>query len=53
MSTKEAMMFPVIASVTLFSIFVVFQVFSKAHINLLLAFYFFVLGVFALTRMLA
>lgn len=52
MSTKEAMLFPVIASVTLFSIFLVFQIFSKEHINLLLAFYFFMLGVFALTRML-
>lgn len=53
MSTKEAMMFPVIASVTLFGIYLVFQIFSKEHINLLLAFYFFLLGVIALTRMLA
>lgn len=52
MSTREAMLFPVIASVTLFSIFIVFQLFSKELINLLLAFYFFLLGVFALTRML-
>lgn len=51
MSTKEAMLFPVIASVTLFSIYLVFQIFSKEHINLLLAFYFFLLGVAALTRM--
>lgn len=51
MSTKEALMFPFIASVTLFGIYVVFQIFSKDHINLLLAFYFFLLGVIALTRM--
>ena len=51
MSTKEAMLFPVVASCTLFGIYIVFQVFSKDHINLLLAFYFFLLGVIALTRM--
>jgi len=51
MSTKEAMLFPVIASVTLFSIYMVFQVFSKDHINMLLAFYFFLIGIVALTRM--
>lgn len=51
MSTKEAMMFPLIASCTLFGIFVVFKIFSKEHINSLLACYFFVLGVMALTRM--
>ncbi|RNA29096.1 minor histocompatibility antigen H13 [Brachionus plicatilis] len=51
MSTREAALFPVIASVTLFGIYLVFQIFSKEHINLLLAFYFFLLGVIALTRM--
>lgn len=51
MSTKEAMMFPLIASCTLFGIYVVFKIFSKDHINMLLALYFFVLGVVALTRM--
>jgi len=51
MSTREAMLFPLIASCTLFGIYVVFQIFSKEHINLLLAFYFFLLGVIALTRM--
>lgn len=53
MSTKEALLFPLIASVTLFGIYVVFKIFSKEHINLLLAFYFFLLGVIALTRMLS
>ena len=77
MSTKDAMMFPLVASCTLFGIYMVFKVwlcsfkfnleikdfiihlhyffhfkiFSKEHINLLLSFYFFVLGVIALTRM--
>lgn len=51
MSTKEAMLFPVVASCTLFGIYIVFKIFSKEHINLLLAFYFFLLGVIALTRM--
>jgi len=51
MSTKEAMMFPLIASCTLFSIYIVFKLFSKEHINMLLACYFFLLGVIALTRM--
>lgn len=51
MSTKEALLFPVVASCTLFGIYLVFQIFSKDHINLLLAFYFFLLGVIALTRM--
>lgn len=51
MSTKEAMMFPLIASCTLFGIYIVFKLFSKEHINGLLACYFFILGVIALTRM--
>lgn len=51
MSTKEAMMFPLVASCTLFGIYIVFKIFSKEHINMLLACYFFVLGVVALTRM--
>ena len=78
MSTNDALMFPVIASCTLFGIYVVFQVhkeanrllienvnkkcsinkfnssrlqvFSKEYINFLLAFYFGLLGVIALTR---
>lgn len=52
MSTNDALMFPVIASGTLFGIYLVFQIFSKEHINLLLAFYFFLLGIFAVTRVL-
>ncbi|KAK7100050.1 minor histocompatibility antigen H13-like [Littorina saxatilis] len=50
MSTKDAAMFPLIASGTLLGIYIMFQIFSKEHINLLLAFYFFFLGVLALAH---
>ncbi|ESP05189.1 hypothetical protein LOTGIDRAFT_102125 [Lottia gigantea] len=50
MSSKDAAMFPVIASCTLFGIYIVFQIFSKEYINLLLAVYFFFLGVLALAH---
>ncbi|XP_005098404.1 minor histocompatibility antigen H13 [Aplysia californica] len=50
MSHKDAAMFPLIASCALFGIYLVFQIFSKEHINLLLTAYFFFLGVLALTH---
>ncbi|KAK3091587.1 hypothetical protein FSP39_020978 [Pinctada imbricata] len=50
MSSKDAAMFPLIASGTLFGIYLVFQIFSKEHINLLLTVYFFFLGVLALAH---
>ncbi|XP_033737944.1 minor histocompatibility antigen H13-like [Pecten maximus] len=50
MTSKDAAMFPIIASGTLFSIYLIFQIFSKEHINLLLTGYFFFLGVFALAH---
>lgn len=50
MSRKDAAMFPIIASCTLFGIFLVFQIFSKEYINMLLAVYFFFLGVLALAH---
>lgn len=53
MTQKDAAMFPIIASCALFGLYVFFQVFSKEHINLLLSVYFFVLGIFALTHMVA
>jgi len=53
MSSKDAAMFPIIASVTLFGLYIFFKVFSKEHINLLLTVYFFVLGVFALAHILS
>jgi len=51
MTRKDAMMFPVIASCALFGLYVFFQVFGKEYINLLLSFYFLVLGIFALAHM--
>ena len=51
MTQRDAAMFPVIASCALFGLYVFFQIFSKEHINLLLSFYFFVLGIFALSHM--
>jgi minor histocompatibility antigen H13 len=46
-------MFPIIASCALFGLYLFFQLFSKEHINLLLSVYFFALGIFALTHMVA
>ena len=53
MTQKDAAMFPIIASCALFGLYLFFQLFSKEHINLLLSVYFFVLGIFALTHMVA
>ncbi|WAR22921.1 HM13-like protein [Mya arenaria] len=53
MSSKDAAMFPIIASCTLFGIYIVFQIFSKEYINMLLAVYFFFLGVLALAHILS
>ncbi|KAK3777720.1 hypothetical protein RRG08_021830 [Elysia crispata] len=50
MSTKDAAMFPLIASCALFGIYILFKLFSKDHINLLLTAYFFLLGVLALAH---
>ncbi|BFY99520.1 hypothetical protein BsWGS_02560 [Bradybaena similaris] len=50
MSQKDAAMFPIIASCALFGIYLVFQIFSKEYINLLLTAYFFFLGVLALAH---
>jgi minor histocompatibility antigen H13 len=53
MTQKDAAMFPIIASCALFGLYLFFQLFSKEHINLLLSVYFFALGIFALTHMVA
>ncbi|XP_041484914.1 minor histocompatibility antigen H13-like [Lytechinus variegatus] len=53
MSDKDAAMFPIIASATLFGIYIVFQIFSKEYINLLLTVYFFFLGVLALAHIIS
>jgi len=47
-SSKDAMQFPLIASVALFSLFLVFKVFPKEYLNWLLAIYFCVLGTWAM-----
>lgn len=52
MTKKDAAMFPIIASGALFSMYIVFKLFSKEYINLLLTGYFFFLGVLALTHLL-
>ena len=53
MSTKDAMMFPLIASCALFGLYVVFKIFGKEHVNMLLTLYFFLIGVFALASVLS
>ncbi|XP_070555809.1 minor histocompatibility antigen H13-like isoform X2 [Ptychodera flava] len=53
MSSKDAAMFPIIASGTLLGIYIVFQIFSKEYINLLLTIYFFFLGVLALAHIIS
>ncbi|XP_071835502.1 minor histocompatibility antigen H13-like [Apostichopus japonicus] len=50
MSDKDAAMFPIIASATLFGIYVIFQIFSKEYINILLTVYFLFLGVLSLAH---
>ena len=47
------MMFPIIASCALFGLYIFFHIFSKEYINLLLSFYFLVLGIFALSHMMS
>lgn len=53
MTKKDAMYFPLIASVALFGLYMFFKIFKKVHINLLLTGYFFILGVIALAHLLS
>jgi len=53
MSSKDAAMFPLFASATLFGLYIFFQLFSKEYINMLLTVYFFFLGVLALAHILS
>lgn len=53
MSTKDAMMFPLIASCALFGLYVVFKIFGTQHVNMLLTAYFFLIGVIALGHVIA
>lgn len=52
MTSKDAAMFPIIASVTLLGLYIFFKLFSKEYINLLLTVYFFGLGVLAVAHLL-
>jgi len=51
MRPQDAMMFPLIASCALFGLYILFHIFGKEYINMLLTSYFFVLGIFALAHM--
>nr|NP_001027969.1 presenilin-like protein 3 [Ciona intestinalis]BAD38618.1 presenilin-like protein 3 [Ciona intestinalis] len=46
----DAMKFPLVASCMLFGIYVFFKLFSQDHINILVSFYFFILGIFAMAH---
>ncbi|XP_041702182.1 minor histocompatibility antigen H13 isoform X2 [Coregonus clupeaformis] len=47
---RDAARFPIIASCTLFGLYLFFKIFSQEYINLLLSMYFFVLGILALSH---
>ncbi|XP_060889215.1 minor histocompatibility antigen H13 isoform X2 [Labrus mixtus] len=49
-TSRDAARFPIIASCTLFGLYLFFKVFSQEYINLLLSIYFFGLGVLALSH---
>jgi minor histocompatibility antigen H13 len=49
MSTKDAMMFPVIGSCVLLGLFLLFKFFAKEYLNLLFTFYFLLLGFIAVS----
>ncbi|KAA0202329.1 hypothetical protein HAZT_HAZT001573, partial [Hyalella azteca] len=49
-TSKDAAMFPIIASCALFGLYLIFMIFSKEYINLLLSSYFFFLGIYAMTQ---
>uniref|UniRef100_A0AAY4D6K4 Minor histocompatibility antigen H13 n=1 Tax=Denticeps clupeoides TaxID=299321 RepID=A0AAY4D6K4_9TELE len=49
-TSRDAARFPIIASCTLFGLYLFFKIFSQEYINLLLSIYFFVLGILALSH---
>ncbi|XP_073538907.1 minor histocompatibility antigen H13 isoform X1 [Phyllobates terribilis] len=49
-TSRDAARFPIIASCTLFGLYLFFKIFSQEYINLLLSMYFFILGVLALAH---
>ncbi|KAL2103717.1 hypothetical protein ACEWY4_000585 [Coilia grayii] len=52
-TSRDAARFPIIASCTLFGLYLFFKIFSEEYINLLLSMYFFVLGILALSHTLS
>ncbi|KAI4896266.1 hypothetical protein NFI96_020619 [Prochilodus magdalenae] len=52
-TSRDAARFPIIASCTLFGLYLFFKIFSQEYINLLLSMYFFVLGILALSHMMS
>ncbi|XP_067950284.1 minor histocompatibility antigen H13-like [Watersipora subatra] len=50
MTGKDAALFPIIASCFLLGIYIIFQMFSKEYVNMLLSSYFLVLGILALAH---
>ncbi|XP_046813352.1 minor histocompatibility antigen H13 [Vespa crabro] len=51
MSLKEAAIFPLISSFTLFSLYILYKIFTKEYVNLILVGYFFFLGILALCHL--
>jgi len=49
MTAGDAAMFPIVGSGVLFSLYIMFKFFPKEYVNMLLAFYFSVVGVYTLT----
>ncbi|XP_056898077.1 minor histocompatibility antigen H13 isoform X1 [Takifugu flavidus] len=49
-TSRDAARFPIIASCTLFGLYLFFKVFSQEYVNLLLSLYFFALGILALSH---
>ena len=47
MSSKDAMMFPIVGSCVLFGLFLLFKFFAKEYLNMLFTFYFLIIGLFA------
>uniref|UniRef100_A0A4W3GF61 Histocompatibility (minor) 13 n=1 Tax=Callorhinchus milii TaxID=7868 RepID=A0A4W3GF61_CALMI len=52
-TSRDAARFPIIASCTLFGLYLFFKIFSQEYINLLLSIYFFILGILALSHTLS
>jgi len=53
MSSKDAMMFPIIGSCVLFGLFLLFKFFAKEYLNLLFTFYFLLVGLVAVAMTLS